>query len=364
MPEISPASIPSRGRRGKIDFDSLKINQSLVSANPVVAHCLIRGFAAGWLWVRIGGMEPIVFAPLYMQRVWGGRELERRYGRRLPDAQPYGESWEIVDREGEQSVARGGDFAGRTLHELWTEKREEIFGAGLPDSARFPLLIKVLDARDDLSIQVHPPAELAAGLGGEPKTEMWYIAAADPGAKLYVGLRNGVTRRDFERAVGDGTVAEQVHAIEAKTGESIFIPSGRLHAIGAGFLIHEIQQNSDTTYRVFDWNRAGLDGKPRELHVGQSLASIDFADFEPRMDEPRGTVIAECEHFRVERLVLVAGESAGNRETGRFSIFSVAEGEVGCGSVRFGKGDFFLLPKGEGKVRAEGDAVLLRTTLP
>lgn len=309
-------------------------------------------------------MDPIVFEPLYMQRVWGGRELDRQYRRELPDGAPYGESWEIVDREGEQSVVRSGRWGGKTLHELWTGHREEVFGAGLPESGRFPLLIKVLDARDDLSIQVHPPAHLAAGLGGEPKTEMWYIAGADQGAKLYVGLKNGVTRGDFEKAIEDGTVADRVHAIKAQAGDSIFIPSGRLHAIGAGFLIHEIQQNSDTTYRVFDWNRLGLDGKPRELHVEESLASIDFGDFEPGMDAPVGTVIAECEFFRVEKLVLGAGESAGNREAGRFSIFSVAEGEVTCGGVKFGKGDFFLLPKGGGDVVAGGEAVLLRTTLP
>jgi mannose-6-phosphate isomerase len=309
-------------------------------------------------------VEPIVFEPLYMQRVWGGRELERQYGRELPDDAPYGESWEIVDREGEQSVVRGGPFAGKTLHELWTGHREEIFGTGLPESGRFPLLIKVLDARDDLSIQVHPPAHLAAGLGGEPKTEMWYIAGADPGAKLYVGLKNGVTRSAFEQAIEDGSVAGLVHAIKPSAGESIFIPSGRLHAIGAGFLIHEIQQNSDTTYRVFDWKRQGLDGKPRELHVEASLASIDFGDFEPGMDAPNGTVIAECEFFRVEKLVLATGESVGNREVGRFSIFSVAEGEVTCGDVKFGKGDFFLLPKGGGVVVAGRGAVLLRTTLP
>ncbi len=299
-----------------------------------------------------------------MQRVWGGRELERQYGRALPDGAPYGESWELVDREGEQSVVRDGPFAGKSLHELWTEKRQEIFGEGLPKSARFPILIKVLDARDDLSIQVHPPAPLAAELGGEPKTEMWYIAGVEPGAKLYVGLKAGVGRADFERAIENGTVADCVHAIAPQTGESIFIPSGRLHAIGAGFLIHEIQQNSDTTYRAFDWNRLGLDGKPRELHVAQSLASIDFSDFEPGMDEPRGTVIAECEYFRVEKLQLVAGESSGNREVGRFSVFSVAEGEVSCGLQRFKKGDFFLLPRGGEKVVAASDAMLLRTTLP
>ena len=312
----------------------------------------------------VPGVEPIVFEPLYMQRVWGGRELEKQYGRTLPDAAPYGESWEIVDREHEQSVVRGGDFAGKTLHELWARHRSEVFGEGLPDSERFPVLIKVLDARDDLSIQVHPPVHLAAELGGEPKTEMWYIAGADPGAKLYVGLKNGVTRADFEKAIRDGSVADCVHAVEPRAGESIFIPSGRLHAIGAGFLIHEIQQNSDTTYRVFDWNRVGLDGKPRELHVAESLASIDFEDFEPAMDEPDGTAIAECDYFRVEKLVLAAGESAGNREPGKFSIFSVAEGEVACGSAAFAKGDFFLLPQGAGTVAAKGDAVVLRTTLP
>lgn len=308
-------------------------------------------------------MEAIVFEPLYMERVWGGRELEKQYGRTLPGDAPYGESWEVVDREGEQSVVRGGPFAAKTLNELWAKHREEIFGAGLPDSGRFPLLIKVLDARDDLSIQVHPPLALAAELGGEPKTEMWYIAGADPGAKLYVGLKEGVTRGAFEEAIQTGEVAKCVHAIEPQAGESIFIPSGRLHAIGAGFLIHEIQQNSDTTYRVFDWNRMGLDGKPRALHVAQSLASIDFTDFEPGMDEPRGTVIAECEYFRVEKLQLAAGESTGNREAERFSIFSVAEGEVTCGLQRFKKGDFFLLPRGEGKVIAASDAILLRTTL-
>ena len=299
-----------------------------------------------------------------MQRVWGGRELERQYGRTLPDAAPYGESWELVDREAEQSVVKGGPFDGATLHELWTGERDQIFGSGLPASERFPLLIKVLDARDDLSIQVHPPAHLAAGLGGEPKTEMWYIADADAGAKLYVGLKEGVSRGDFEEAIRGGTVEECVHPIEAKAGESIFIPSGRLHAIGSGFLIHEIQQNSDTTYRVFDWNRMGLDGKPRQLHVEESLASIDFADFEPGMDKPTGSVIAECDYFRVEKLELSEGNATGNWDAERFSIFSVADGAVKCGSKRFGKGDFFLLPKGEGSITALEASVLLRTTLP
>ena len=299
-----------------------------------------------------------------MQRVWGGRELERQYGRSLPDGAPYGESWEIVDREREQSVVRSGVYAGKTLHELWTGHRKEIFGTGFAESERFPILIKVLDARDELSIQVHPPANLAASLGGEPKTEMWYIAGANEGATLHVGLREGVSRTDFEGAIQAGTVAECVHSVQVKAGDSLFIPSGRLHAIGAGILIHEIQQNSDTTYRVFDWNRMGLDGKPRELHVAESLASIDFDDIEPGMDQTEGTLIAECDYFRVEKIALQTGEKTGHRSPERFSIFSVAEGSVDCGSASFTKGDFFLLPAGGGEVEATAETVVLRTTLP
>jgi len=307
----------------------------------------------------------ITFTPLYMQRVWGGRSLESDYQRSLPDSAPYGESWEIVDREGEQSIVTDGPYAGKSLHELWTNHREEIFGAGLPDSERFPLLIKVLDARDDLSIQVHPPAELAPELGGEPKTEMWYIAGADPGAKLYVGLKDGVSRSDFEASLTDGTVEQAVHAIEPSVGDSIFIPSGRLHAIGAGFLIHEIQQNSDTTYRVFDWNRVGLDGQPRDLHVEQSMKSIDFDDFEPDMDEPDGTTLATCEYFKVEKLELSAGDSFGNATSDQFSIFSVAEGEVRTKDGKtVGKGTFFLLPCGGDPLEACSTATILRTTIP
>ena len=301
-----------------------------------------------------------------MERVWGGRELERVYQRTLPDPEkPFGESWEIVDREKEQSVVDQGPWTGSSLHELWTNHREEIFGTGFFDHPRFPILIKVLDARDELSIQVHPPAHLAAALGGEPKTEMWFIADCDPGAKLYVGLKNGVTRADFEQAIADGSVADCVHAITPNPGESIFIASGRLHAIGAGFLIHEIQQNSDTTYRVFDWNRLGLDGKPRELHVAESLASIDFTDFEPAMDTPVGDTLASCEYFQADRKSLAAGETIANPRDDRFSILSIADGQLESeGGRRFGKGSFILLPRDASPLKALENSTVLQITLP
>lgn len=311
-------------------------------------------------------MSPISFKPLYMERVWGGRELETVFGRTLPDATtPFGESWEIVDRDPEQSVVIGGPLEGKTLHELWSQHREEIFGAGLPDSERFPILIKILDARDDLSIQVHPPVAKAAALGGEPKTEMWFIADAAPEANLYVGLKKGVSRADFEDAITTGTVEDCVHAIHPKSGESIFIPSGRLHAIGAGLLIHEIQQNSDTTYRVFDWNRVGLDGKPRALHVEESLASIDFDDFEPGMDVPKGDLLAECEYFRTSRRTLDEGETLGNPHSERFSILGVVKGSLKSADGRtFSKGAFLLLPRGAAAVTAAEASVVLQIELP
>lgn len=311
-------------------------------------------------------MEPITFKPLYMQRVWGGRELERVYGRCLPHPNlPYGEAWEIVDREGEQSIVDEGCLSGESLHELWTKRREEIFGMGYDGHSRFPILIKVLDARDDLSIQVHPPVDKASELGGEPKTEMWFIADCEPGAKLYVGLKQGVTRADFERSITEGSVADCVHAVQPQPGDSIFIPSGRLHAIGAGFLIHEIQQNSDTTYRVFDWNRKGLDGKPRELHVAQSLASIDFDDFEPAMDDPDGDTLAACSYFKTDRKELCTGEGISNPVTGRFSILSVVDGILESGQGRrFSKGQFLLLPRDAAPLKAVEDSTVLQVTLP
>ncbi|MDA7934126.1 class I mannose-6-phosphate isomerase [Akkermansiaceae bacterium] len=308
-------------------------------------------------------MEPIAFSPIYMTRVWGGRSLETVYQRDLPDDQPYGESWEMSDRAGEQSIVSSGPFAGKSLHDLWTNHREEIFGDDLTGD-RFPLLIKILDARDDLSIQVHPPAEVADELGGDPKTEMWYIADCDPGAKLYIGLKDGCTRDTFERSLAEGTVEEQVHAVSPRAGESIFIPSGRLHAIGAGFLIYEIQQNSDTTYRVFDWNRVGLDGAPRDLHIEESMASIDFDDFEPGMDQPDGDTLASCEYFVVTRHNIPESQEI-TIQNDAFSIITVISGEIrsDAGTI-FKTGDFLILPRNAHPLIAQTDCQVLRTRLP
>ena len=311
----------------------------------------------------------IRFEPIYQTRVWGGRGLEEHFGRHLPDStSPFGESWEISARDEADSVVVGGPLAGKTLTQLWSDPnlRLSIFGEAAPQEERFPLLCKILDARDRLSIQVHPPADIAAELGGEPKTEVWYIAHAAPGAKLYAGVRHGVDEELFREAIESGRAERCVRAIPVEKGQHIFIPSGKLHAIGAGLLIYEIQQNSDSTFRVYDWNRPGIDGKPRQLHVEESLKCIDFEDVEPGMDEAEGTLLVECEHFRLEKHELAAGESVLVKTGGRFAIITVVEGILRDGENIFKEGDFFLIPAGVNNptLKAETAAEILLTTWP
>ncbi|XHR28716.1 MAG: type I phosphomannose isomerase catalytic subunit [Chthoniobacteraceae bacterium] len=285
---------------------------------------------------------PLIFEPLYMERVWGGRKLETLFGKNLPSGAVIGEAWEIVDREEAQSVVHTGPLRGQTLNELWTETRAEVFGERYSGfQGRFPLLVKLLDAADKLSVQVHPPAEVARQLKGEPKTEMWYVAAAEEGADLYAGLKAGTTRDQFEKALASGHCADLLHRVTTQPGDTIFIPSGRVHAIGAGNVIVEIQQNSDTTYRVFDWNRTGLDGKPRALHVAESLRSINFADYEPQLQDSRNEVLADCPHFQVARWSLEAPREVA--PAGDFAIVACVSGQVECGGVTFGPGHFFLV---------------------
>jgi len=305
--------------------------------------------------------SPLIFEPLLMRRVWGGRRLETLYGKRLPSGVRIGESWEIVDREDAQSVVHNKPLRGATLHDLWTKQRSEIFGANTPATPRFPLLFKLLDCQDRLSVQVHPPPEVALRFNGEPKTEMWYLMATLLDSDLYAGLKRGVTREQFEEALQGGRVAELIHRIPTRAGEAFFIPSGRIHAIGAGNVIFEVQQSSDTTYRVFDWNRLGLDGKPRALHLDESLASINFDDPEPGVAEPQGELLVACPHFRVERWEF-ANDSRPTGTDNSFAVFTVVNGKFECGGLEFKDGDFFLAPAGSG-LEIHGSGTVLRTTL-
>ena len=304
-------------------------------------------------------LYPLTFQPIFKERVWGGREIENLYGKKLPPGKTIGESWEISDRPGDASVIANGPLAGKTLRWLMENHAAEILGDAKPAAAgRFPVLCKILDAREKLSLQVHPPADKAKELKGEPKTELWFIADAAPDASLYVGLKRGVTRAEFERKISDGSVADCFHRIPVRAGDAMFLPSGRVHAIGAGLVIFEIQQNSDTTYRVFDWNRVGLDGTPRELHVAQSLASIDFNDFEPKLEPAHYRPAA---NFNFRQLVedplftvqeMVFGNAGSVPLAGQYlRIIALVKGSatVAAGggiTAQLKPGDFCLIPAG------------------
>jgi mannose-6-phosphate isomerase len=308
--------------------------------------------------------RPLVFEPVFMERIWGGRRLETEFGKKLPAQRKIGESWEITDRPEAQSVVRNGPLRGQTLHDLWVKHRAKIFGP-VPDAPRFPLLIKLLDAHEKLSLQVHPPAGVARKLGGEPKTEFWYVARADPGAALFVGLNEATDAKEFQRSIFQGTIAERIHSIPVQAGDSMFLPAGRFHAIGAGSLLVEVQQNSDTTYRVFDWDRTDDSGKSRQLHIEQALQSIDFNDCRPGLIQPQGEVLVTGEFFEVQRWTFDAPREVAG--PGAFAIICLLEGVADCGGIHLRPGEFCLVPA-QAVDRAVTPLVrptsLLRMTIP
>jgi mannose-6-phosphate isomerase len=317
--------------------------------------------------------SPLIFTPIFMERIWGGRKLAELFGKKLPADKCIGESWEIVDRPEAQSVVASGRLKGNTLHELWTHHRREVFGESpntaresraLPD--RFPLLIKLLDAPERLSLQVHPPGKIAEKLGGEPKTECWYIVAAEADAEIFVGFKKPITREQFENSLRDGSAADYLHRIRVKEGDAMFLPAGRFHGIGGGSVLIEIQQNSDTTYRLFDWNRIDpATDKPRKLHIDQALECIDFNDVVPKLIEPKGELLIRHELFEIQKWNLLSPREVV--PAGQFAIVCCLTGRFRCAEVDFAPGEFFLIPAPlqdrQLHPRADGTS-LLRVTIP
>lgn len=308
--------------------------------------------------------EPLSFTPLYQERLWGGRTLERALGRRLPEGRSIGESWDIVDRPEAQSVVLTGPHGGTDLHTLWTQHRGAVFGEGIPESERFPLLVKILDAREPLSVQVHPSGGEKGASLGEPKNEWWYILEADPGAAIYAGFTHPLSRAEFESAVAGGRLEALLHRIPVKAGDSIYVPGGRCHAIGAGCLIAEVQQNSDTTFRVFDWNRTGPDGQPRALHLKESLECMDFQDATPLLAPALAESPFSCAFFEVEFIRL---DTASTLPRAGGSIFLVLSGDITVGAQTFSRGRWFVLPVAAAHASFDpghGPAALLQVRLP
>jgi mannose-6-phosphate isomerase len=313
---------------------------------------------------RVEEYDPIRFEPIFVERIWGGQKLAALYHKNIPGNRLIGESWEIVDRAEAQSIAQTGAVKGKSLHDLWVNFRTEVFGE-VSDAPRFPLLIKLLDCREKLSLQVHPPAQVAARIGGEAKTECWYVVEASPGAELYLGFRQPITSEPFRDAIFRGTVAELIHRVPVNTGDAFLIPSGRIHAIGGGNLIVEVQQNSDTTFRVFDWDRKDEVGESRELHVDEAMSCIDFNDCGTKLLPRQGERIVSNELFAMEQWDLHASREIAS--AGMFAIVFCLSGSIKCAGAQFHPGDFFLLPAAA-RIRvvqpAEQNSSLLRITIP
>ena len=282
------------------------------------------------------------FEPIYTSRSWGGRRIEHELGRTLPSG-PIGESWELVDLGERQSRVIEGHHAGKTLGELW---RAGMLGGSATGS--FPFLVKWIDTEDKTSVQVHPDAAACAKLGkGQPKSEVWYIANADPGAVILLGHYPGLDAATLRQAATGGTVHKWLYEITPKVGDMLPVPAGTLHAIGAGFLLLEVQETSDTTFRVYDWKRIGLDGRPRELHLEEAIAAVSFARVGPpkpqRQDVEGPGFLMRLWHSGVELpaqmlRVIVA-------ETGHVTVVT----ERGDVTLEFG--DLVLLEPQDGKAR-------------
>jgi len=292
-------------------------------------------------------LYPMKFKPIFKERIWGGQALKTYFGKDIP-AGNIGESWELADLPEDKSEIVNGPLAGKTIDQVIAEYGQQV--TGNPNyQPPFPLLIKILDAQDFLSVQVHPDEELCKRSGkGDPKTECWYIIDKEPGAVIYKGLKPGTTKEQFKTAIEDGTTADLLEKIDVRIGECHLLPSGTAHAIGKGLLIAEIQQPSDTTYRVFDWNRLDAEGKGRQLHIEDALESIHFDSSEDDLSVKTVGRLVDTDAFKVDKGHQTAGcevlLSDGEMKT---MVFISGKGTIECEgieAVEFEKGNTLLVP--------------------
>ncbi|MBN1864203.1 MAG: class I mannose-6-phosphate isomerase [Victivallales bacterium] len=326
-------------------------------------------------------LYPMYFKPIYKRIMWGGDLMTRHLGRRLPSGRdPIAESWELCDREGDESVIANGEMKGRTISSLLKDNGRQVVGNSFAKGSRFPLLVKIIDAGKRLSLQVHPDEEACRQLpGAEPKTEMWYVLAAEPHAKIFAGLGRHCTMRRFIDSIGSDAVEACLQTFQSVPGDAYFINSGRVHAIDGGNLILEVQQNSNTTYRISDWGREDDNGKSRELHVDKALSCIHFGDrSSPRVPGVSGKaaynrrfpLVNRCQFFNVDSLVLVEDWSDSTDGTS-FHLLAAADHPVSIEGhdgkrTSLPPGRTCLVPAAYGKysIRLEGkEATVVKTTL-
>jgi mannose-6-phosphate isomerase len=308
---------------------------------------------------------PLKFKPIFKQRIWGGQKLREYFGKDIPAGEKIGESWELADLPQDKSNIANGPLAGINISRAIAEYPQEIMG-DKKFKGNFPLLIKFLDAEDVLSVQVHPDEETCRRRGkGDPKTECWYIIKAEPGTVIYKGLKKTVTKEQFAEAVKNGSAAELLNKIEVRPGQCHFLPSGTAHAIGAGLLIAEIQRPSDTTYRVFDWNRVDENGRARQLHIEDALESIHFGEDANKLPVTTVGRLVECEYFIIDKGHQTKGcerlESVGQMRVVMITSGAGRFETEGRESVNFISGDTILLPAAyEGVMCFDEDTEYLR----
>jgi mannose-6-phosphate isomerase len=303
-------------------------------------------------------ISPLSFMPILTSNVWGGHRLPEFVGVPAPHADPIGEAWMLSDVDGNLSVVADGPHAGRTLRDLIAENPAAIFGANVPPDGRFPLLFKFLDARQELSVQVHPSDEQAArlkGPGHRGKTEAWVILDADPvTSRVYAGFRAGMTAERFREAMAEGTVPDTLHNFTPKAGDCVFLEAGTVHAVGANILLFEVQQTSDITYRLFDWNRVDAKtGQPRQLHIRDGLECANFAagpcePVTPRRVGDRDRLV-DCRYFTLDHLNGDTPVSVGAAGECRVVVCLQGTGRIGDTPLR--AGSVVLLPAALGEVK-------------
>ena len=314
----------------------------------------------------MSNLFPVKLTPAFKDYLWGGDRLKTEFNKNT-DMTPLAESCELSAHKDGQSVVTTGDYAGLPLTDYIAALGKEALGTACEKYNYFPLLIKLIDAKGDLSVQVHPSDEYALEHEGEyGKTEMWYILDCEEGAALYYGFKEDTTREAYESAIKEGRLTDILNRVPVKRGDVFFIPAGTVHAIGAGILICEIQQNSNTTYRVYDYNRRDKDGNLRPLHVAKALevSNLQKSPDLPATPEGADILLAECEYFEVRRL-RVDGTTTVTADETSFVSLMVTDGEgiltFADGEIAFRKGDSLFIPAQNATFTVSGTCELIRS---
>ena len=321
-------------------------------------------------------LYPLKLTPVYTENVWGGQALKEIFNKDVPFKHT-GESWNVASHNRGASIIENGSLKGKSLSFVFNNFKEELLGSAWKHLLRFPLLIKLIDAKKQLSLQVHPQDNYAREHeGGElGKSEMWYVLRAKEGAKLALGLKKGVSKEQFKLGVERGDFDSLVNEIPVKKGDVVYVPAGLLHSIGEGIVLFEVQQNSDTVYRVFDWNRPGLDGCPRELHLKQALDVLDFKGrlknqvikgLELKRDGNSITYYVANRHFATEKITLVSPMKENTN--GKMILYTIISGTASIhwnnSEIKMGNGETVLVPACTGEFHISGQGEILKNYIP